>query len=193
MEELEVRVKAACSREDYDEAATALLEGYGPEVLGFLCAVMSDYDKGGDAFGQLSEDLWKGLPNFRWQCSARTWVYKLARNASHRHRRDAYRKRRQGARSSIMNDLAHRVCTRTLPFIKTETKDRFRQLRQALTETDRMVLILRVDRKLSWKEVSEVMHSEEGESHSVPALKMRFTRIKKQLRDLAEEAGLLSE
>ena len=180
----------ACDEGRHEDAATLLLEGYGPQILGFLYGVMGDYDTAGDAFGQFSEDLWSGLPAFKWRSSARTWAYTVARNASRRYHRSAYEKRRKRAATGQLQDVAHRVATRTLKFMKTDIKDRFRELRQGLSELDRTVLILRIDRKLSWQEVAEVLAGE-GEAASVAALKMRFKRLKTKLRDLAQEAGLL--
>src|ERR1700733_11025484 len=86
-EELERSVRERCERGQHEAALETLLRGYGAELYGFLVALHHDEAEAADAFSRLSEDLWKGLPGFSWECSLRTWSYVLARNASSRHRR----------------------------------------------------------------------------------------------------------
>src|SRR3954467_12676099 len=92
-EALEGALRAAWDAGELRLCATQILEGYGPEILGFLAAAMHDREAAGDVFSQFSEDLWSGLRAFRGHCSFRTWAYTLARNAAHRHRRDPLRRR----------------------------------------------------------------------------------------------------
>jgi RNA polymerase sigma-70 factor (ECF subfamily) len=76
-------------------------------------------------------------------------------------------------------------------------KDRFQQLREQLPEDDQTLLVLRVDRGLSWLELAEVMlgddapASDEQLKTEAARLRQRFQAAKHRLRKLVEEAGLL--
>ena len=50
-----------------------------------------------------------------------------------------------------------RVRSATHDYQKTDVKDRFRSLRDELDEEDQMLLVLRVDRNLSWRELALTM------------------------------------
>ena len=70
------------------------------------------------------------------------------------------------------------------------------QERSELSEEDQMVLVLRVDRSLSWVELAEVMLASDNPTASQLAteaarLRKRFQLAKAHLRKRAEEAGLV--
>ena len=72
-------------------------------------------------------------------------------------------------------------------------------LREKLTPEEQTLLILRVDRQMSWRDIATVMHDEEaGEpdeaelKRNAAALRKRFERVKNNLRELAREQGLVS-
>ncbi len=177
-------------------AATAALELYGAEIFGFLHAVARDDDLAAEAFSSFSEDLWKGLPGFRWDASLRTWSYALARNALHRLRRDPRRRARHNvplSGASQAQQLAEQLRTATLPFLRTEVKDEVRRLREALDPDDHALLVLRIDRKLSWRDIARAMPGDDEVDldRRAAALRKRFERAKLMLRELASRSGLL--
>src|SRR5437016_12395600 len=92
-EALEKELHEAFAGGELRAVATRLLEAYGPELMGFLVAVLRDKEDASDVFAQASEDMWRGLPTYRGQAAFRTWVYTIARNAAHRFRRDPLRRR----------------------------------------------------------------------------------------------------
>jgi RNA polymerase sigma-70 factor (ECF subfamily) len=71
---LETQVRSLFDRGDHAAAATAVLRGYGPELLGFLSAVHRDETAASDAFAEMSEAVWRSLPRFAWESSVRTWA-----------------------------------------------------------------------------------------------------------------------
>ena len=73
-EELETRIRVAHELAEWDEVAALALTGYGPEILGYLVAYVRDHDLGRDAFSQFGEDMWRGIPQFAWRSSFRTWA-----------------------------------------------------------------------------------------------------------------------
>jgi RNA polymerase sigma-70 factor (ECF subfamily) len=83
--------------------------------------------------------------------------------------------------------------------LRTETKSKLVELRQRLPDDDQLLLILRIDRHLSWEELARVF-LEEREDASAEALKResarlrkRFQLVKERLRALAVEHGLVHE
>jgi RNA polymerase sigma-70 factor (ECF subfamily) len=64
------------------------------------------------------------------------------------------------------------------------------RLRHSLSEEELQLLVLRVDRRLSWREVAEVL-AREGDPVDEMAVRKRFERLKAKLGKLAKEKGLL--
>lgn len=197
--DLEQRIREHCEGDAFDRAATIAVRGYGPEILGYLTAVAGTESDASEAFSMFCEDMWKGLPQFRWASSFRTWAYTLARHALHRYRRDP--KRRPGRNVAISDapgvyEVAEQVRTTTMVHLRTEIKDEFARLRAELDEDDRTLLILRVDRNMSWNEIAGILGDEpDAGDHAVrrtaATLRKRFERAKDRLRKLAKERGLL--
>jgi len=146
-------------------------------------------------------DMWNGIRDFRFECSFRTWAYSLARHAYARFgRRDP--RRRELALSQIPS-LAHleaRVRTSTRPYLRSDLKDRVTRLREQLAPEEQMLLVLRIDRDLSWVEVAQIMAESHGAGLAgaeldkvAAACRKRFERTTTKLRRLAEQQGLLPE
>jgi RNA polymerase sigma-70 factor (ECF subfamily) len=170
---------------DVRAAATAAIQGYGPQILGYLTSVLRDEDLAAEAFSAFSEDLWVGLPGFRRASSFRTWAYKLAWHAAMRTARDPKKKRQAPLRSSLASELAAKVRSSTALHLRTETKTAVQRLRDELSPEEQTLLILRIDRDLGWRDVADVMGLEEA------AIRKRFERVKDKLRALAQARGLL--
>lgn len=187
-EALDAAVDAALSSGDTRAALAKLIEGYGPELLSFLSAVHHDRDIAAEVFSITCEDLLRTFDTFRRECSFRTWLYALAKNASRRHSESNRGRARIALSQAPELEAARR--TTTAEFLRTDTKDRFRALREKLDPKDRALLVLRVDRDLPWDDVARVF-AEDGDDASPAALRKRFERIKLALKQSATEAGLL--
>jgi RNA polymerase sigma-70 factor, ECF subfamily len=180
------------------DGASLAIELYGGEVLGFLHAVARDDDLAHEAFSVFSEDLLRGLPAFRWDASLRTWCYALARNALHRLRRDPRRRARNNVslsnQGAAISAIVEQVRTATMPFLKTEIKDELRRLRDALDPDDHALLVLRIDRKMSWKDIARALPGDDGQEldRRAATLRKRFERAKTMLREMATSRGLIS-
>jgi len=189
-EVLEREVRTLCEAGDHARAATALLRGYGPELYGFVAAL--HHGDGDDVFGELSMDLWRGLPGFQWQSSLRTWAYTLARNASHRSRRKI---RREVPLDDQVAELAAEIRTKTRSFLRTEIKNKFAALRASLPVDDQELLILRVDRGLAWNDLAIALADEplEGDAITREAarLRKRFSVLKEKLLEAGRREGLV--
>jgi DNA-directed RNA polymerase specialized sigma24 family protein len=80
------------------------------------------------------------------------------------------------------------VRTNTLDYLRTETKSELTRLRDSLEPEDRELLVLRVSREMSWREVAEVLSSEAEPSaaaleRDAARLRKRFERIKQTLAE----------
>lgn len=184
-------VQALCSAGAYPEATTAALRLYGVELLGFLRALASDQDLAAEAFAELGEDVWKGLPRFRWEASLRSWMYTLARNALTQLRRDPRRRAERNLPLSIAPEMAAVVRTVTLEIQRTEVKDEFRVLREQLDPEEHEILLLRLDRGLAWKDIARILGGDDHVDARASALRKRFERAKQRLKKLAIEHGLI--
>lgn len=190
-EEVEARCLEALDRGDQAGAATVVVRGYGPQLLGYLCSVLRSEADAGEVFSMFSEDLWRGLAGFRRECPLRVWCYRLAWHAAARFLRDPYRGR---GRRLETNELSHLVEElRSSVFLgrdqaRQATLDR---LREGLSPDERALLVLRLDRGLSWAEVALVLAEERGAPVDEAALRKRFERLKDKLAERARQEGLL--
>jgi RNA polymerase sigma-70 factor (ECF subfamily) len=200
-EEFDQTLRQAFEAGAVDQTATLFLERYGGEILGFLCNRLRNSTAGADVFSEFAEDFWKGLPNFRWQSSLRSWAYALARNAASRYQKAPAQRlavhQSFGGDSPYGQQVAlHR--SKTNLYMQSEVKSRMRELRERLGEEEQNLLILRVDQKLSWKELAVAL-SDEGSGDLAEAelsrratnLRQQFQKLKSRLRAMAVEEGLL--
>jgi RNA polymerase sigma-70 factor (ECF subfamily) len=196
--DVEDQVRALCAASDYDAAATVAIRGYGPEIFSLVSALHRNEDDAADVFAMFSEALWRGLPRFAWHCSLRTWAYVIARNASHRVRKLA--RRHAGHVSlgdSVIARVAQEVRTTTLSYLRTAQRDRLAALRDSLSEDDKTLLVLRVDRGLAWDDLARVMRGAEGLASDTDLkresarLRKRFQAVKERLVALGKKQGLI--
>lgn len=152
------------------------------------------------------EDLWRALPGFEFRCSSRTWAYVLARHAELRFRSEPQRRPdRNLPFAGQLEEVPALRRTSTSPYRQTQVRERLRALRQRLHEQDELLLLLRVDRALSWREIARVLLAEAGGEagcgdtphpellleREAARLRQRFQVIKQRLRHWAEQEGLL--
>jgi RNA polymerase sigma-70 factor (ECF subfamily) len=194
-------MRAAHASGDFDEVAERAIEAYGDELGRYLAALARNPDDAAEAFSQLWEDFLRGLPAFRFEASLRTWAYTLARNALFRGARAPARREQNRVPLSrpdaqrALDDMKAQVRERTAAWRRTSVKDRLHAIRESLPREDRELLILRVDRGLSWQEVARVTAATELDDaelrRSAAGLRKRFERLKARLEKLAQAEGLL--
>jgi len=189
---LEAPIRAACETGNHAMAVTLALGLYGTELLGFLRAMAHDDDLAADAFAELSEDMWRDLPGFRWQSSLRSWSYVVARNSLNQLRRDPRRRAERNLPLSVAPDIAEALRTATREIQRTDIKDEFRLLREQLDREEHELLLLRLDRELSWKEIARITGDPDEDLDTRAAmLRKKFERAKERLKKLAVSRGLL--
>lgn len=183
-------IQAQCLAAAYPEATTAAIQLYGVELLSFLRALAHDQDLAAEAFAELGEDVWKGLPRFRWESSLRSWLYQLARNALAQLRRDPRRRAERNLPLSLAPEMAAAVRTVTRDIQRTDVKDELRVLREQLDPDEHELLLLRLDRGLAWKDIARILGGDDDLDARAAALRKRFERAKTRLKKLAIEHGL---
>lgn len=189
--ELEAQLRSLCDAHDWSGATTSAIRGYGPEILGYLVAVVGSETDAGDAFALWSENVWKGVRGFRWASTFRTWAYTVARHALSRLSQPRQRRTVPLDDSPQLLEIAEQVRSSTLVHLRTEAKDKLAQVREQLDPDDRTLLVLRIDRRLAWTEIARVMAGEEMPEAELKAfsaaLRKRFERAKDRLRKLIAE------
>ena len=183
---LDLRVRGLLDGGDPDLAATVALEDLGPAILGWLRALHGP-DDGDEVFADFAERFWKGLPGFRGESTLKAWAYRIAWNASHNFRDDAWRRRRQRLATSAASRLADRL-TRSAGAPREAA--RLARLRELLAPEDHALLVLRLDREMAWEEIAGVL-SASGPLVSAAALRKRYERVKERLGRMARDEGLL--
>jgi len=188
-EVLERAIREHWDKGDLAAAADAAVRGYGPEIYGFLAAFHRDDEDASEVWSRVTERLWSGLDRFSWQSSFRTWIYAIARNTSIRYREE---KKRQGRGQVPLGDgsevdPAVRLRTDTASWLRTSARDRFAAMRDALSEDDRMLLVLRVDKALAWNDLARVMHPDTEPPLDDEALKRESARLRKRFQLVKEQ------
>jgi RNA polymerase sigma-70 factor (ECF subfamily) len=188
-EALERAIRTACEAATWETALTIAIRGYGPELLGYLNALLRDPSEADDVFSTACENLWVGMSRFGWQSSFRTWAYAVTRNACISHVRGGRKKRGVPMSTTTLGAIAAEIRSQTASFLRTETKDRLAEIRAALDPDDQTLLILRIDRKLPWRDIAQVFGDDDGIEARAASLRKRFERLKADLREQLGRTG----
>jgi RNA polymerase sigma-70 factor, ECF subfamily len=188
-EDPEVAIRQLLAHQDWNGATDAVLRMYGSEIIGWLSDALRNDADAHDAFSRTAEQLWRSLQSFDGRCSMRTWMYLLARHAVHYIRNQAKFRREQLV--SHVPSVAHAVThiwntTRRAAVHHTNV---YAEIREQLDEDDRLLLVLRVDRNLTWRDIAHVIVGEDATTEQLEqkaaTLRKQFERVKVLLRDMA--------
>jgi len=177
---------------DLHRAATGALRMYGPAILKYLRSILGEDEAAYEVFSEFSEDLWKALRRFRREASVRSWTYKLAWTAAQDWKRRAARHPVQRLGTDEMSEIVAEIRSTTPLHERADAKDRWNELKAALGTEDRSLLVLRVEQRLSWREIADVMATR-GDPLDAATLRKRFERLKSRLHELAAKHGLSAE
>jgi RNA polymerase sigma-70 factor (ECF subfamily) len=194
----ETSIRAASDVGDFRRATHATLEAYGTEIFTLLSSMHAISADAEDAFSAFAERLFLTMPRFRWDCSMRTWAYRLGRNASRDVRRASKAGRNQPITDASISALVVRLRTATASYLADEKKHAFARLREELPEDDRELLVLRVNRGMEWLDIARIFveddaPGEEPLKREASRLRKRFQLVKDRLRAEGRARGLIEE
>jgi RNA polymerase sigma-70 factor, ECF subfamily len=182
---LESEIRELCLQRNFREASHKALSEYGAEILGWLVSVVPNQQIAEDICQDFCLAFWHALPGFEWKSSLRVWTYSLARYTRNRYYRDKHRKRQPESLSQFESELSVGLSTILSRMYQEQRLSQLAQLRRQLSEDEQTLLILRVDRELSFREIGEVMDWEEATARK------NFQYAKSKLTKLAKEAKLI--
>lgn len=179
MTNVDAELRRLLRADRFMEATTLVLRSLGPEILGFLSGVLGNVD-GDEVFAAFSESLWRSLPSYRSQCGIRTWAYMLARQQIARHRKGARGHRAQvriSELADVLQDVRRTYTTRHATLTR---------LRNELSIEDRELLILRIDRELSFDEIA-LLFVEDPSTADEQALRREAARLRKRFQLIKDQ------
>jgi RNA polymerase sigma factor (sigma-70 family) len=184
---------------DLSGAATLTLRLYGAQVLRFLALRVHRQVDREDAFSQFCEDFWRGFARFDWRCALGTWLFTLAHHAGMRLLDRAHRRREVYSPALESDGLPSRGDPQPgeAHYLRADVQDRMRELRRALPDSQQILLALRVDQTLSWEQLAVTLRDvprNAGElelQRAAARVRARFGAVKRRLRALAEQEGLI--
>lgn len=194
---LDERVRALIAEKKIKEAITLVFQTLGAEVFGFLIRAMKDESDADEVFALLRERVWHSIAKFRWQCTLRTWIYRIARNESSRFASGTQRRNRGRASFSELDNVVAAIRSGTQSIRFSEKLDKLKALRDELPIEDRTLLILNVDRDLGFKEIARIFLGETDEptpeelKREAARLRKRFQLLKQRITKRAREDGLI--
>jgi RNA polymerase sigma-70 factor (ECF subfamily) len=195
---LDEQVRSLVLADDVTGATTAALRALGPEVFGFIIGALGREHDADEVFAITSERLWRSLASFEWRCSLRTWAYVIARREITRYRESTRRHDLKRVPVSEIADVVAAVTTQAHTTHRSiERREKVSQLRDELPLDDRQLLILRVDRQLSWDEIALAFADDpaacgdDERKRESARLRKRFQLVKERLAARARVEGLL--
>ena len=137
------RVKNLLAEAQIEGAAQTALDAYGAEIFGFLIGVLQDFASARKVYAVVSQRAAGEIATFAWHTSLRVWLYGLARAA--------LSDRRERARAIAPPHAETLATVSRRPIGVTRA---IAALRRELTEEERELLILRIDRGLDWTQLA---------------------------------------
>jgi RNA polymerase sigma-70 factor (ECF subfamily) len=174
---------------DAKRAAEEAIRAYGPSVLGLLHRLLARPELADDAFSLFAEQLWSSMATFERRATMRTWCFRLARNVAITVQRESWQRNRRRLATTEAERIAEDVRTKSALRLERQSQVVTRLARHFSLD-EQTLLSLRVDQRMTWDEIAEVLSSPE-EPVGAPALRKRFERLTEKLRDLARDEGLL--
>jgi len=183
-------LRELCEQRRLHDALTRGLSQIGAEIMSFLAASLRDETETREGFSIFCAALWEALPTFRWECSFRTWSYVLARHAIGRVVRERGRAKALVALPPEIEEVAASVRSATPEYLRTNMRKKVAALRRDLEPEERELLILRINRELSWDEIARVElgpgeHDAAAIARAAAALRKRFERLRAKIKEKA--------
>lgn len=165
------------------QAYEALILHYQAPVYNLVFRLLNDYSDASDVVQEVFLKVFRNIGSFRGQSSLKTWIYRIAVNEAHNHRRWFCRHRKQEI--GLDRDDDERSYQDTLsdpgrsPYEIASDREAHRILEaaiQRLNPTFRAAVVLRDMEDLSYEEIADVLQI------SLGTVKSRIMRGREALR-----------
>ncbi len=151
IDHIDSQILASCQQENYDAATRLILAGYRRSVCSYLSVRARDRACADEAFSLFLEDIWRGLPGFRFQCKVHAWVFTIARNALCRQMKARWR---WGSRHVSLESQEERLEARQFADVAGVMAGRIWPLVATLPPHDLSLLGKRIALSMAWKEIA---------------------------------------
>lgn len=147
----EKQIGVHCERASFVNATNLILDHYGPELRAFLSSRTNNRMSMEEVYSVVSEDVWKGLPRFRFQGQVRSWIYVLARNALSRH----FKRRQRWRSRHVAAELDEYQAEERLSVAgQLDRSTELAPLLSELPEADRHLLECRLVHAMPWRDIA---------------------------------------
>lgn len=167
-------------------AAGLLFRRLGPEIAGYLAASCREGETAREAYARTQEATLRGLSSFDGRASLRTWLYVVARSQLVLVLRDEARRSRRLTPLDHHPEVWERAAPTATPAPSASRLEDVHRLRAMLSDEDREILVLRVERDLPWEEVARVFA---GEAAEPPVLRREAARLRKRFQAIRERVA----
>jgi RNA polymerase sigma-70 factor (ECF subfamily) len=165
---------AAAERVELERTFDRLLAENGPALTRLAASYTNTPADRDDLVQEIALSIWRGLPQFRGECSERTFIFRIAHNRAVTH---VTRRRPQTAAEEI--DIPDSAPNPEAGFAREQQSERLRRAVHALPLLYRQVVTLMLE-GLDYGEIAQVLGLSEG---NVGA---RLSRARQMLRESME-------
>ncbi len=171
-------------RAGIEEAYEELIDRYEQQVYGMVYRLLGNQSDACDVVQEVFLKIFRGVKSFREQSSLRTWIYRIAVNEAHNHRRWFVRHCRHevsmtDGRSEHAGTLEYTPDRGLSPFEQTLESEHRTLIEQALARINpafQTAVVLRDIQNLSYEEIAEILQV------SLGTVKSRILRGREALR-----------
>jgi RNA polymerase sigma-70 factor (ECF subfamily) len=171
-------------RAGIEEAYEELISRYEQPVYGMVYRLLGNQSDASDVVQEVFLKVFRGVASFREQSSLRTWIYRIAVNEAHNHRRWFARHCRHevsmtDGQAERGNSLEYTPDRGLSPYEQTLESEHRTLIEHALTRinpTFHTAVVLRDIQNLSYEEIAEILQV------SLGTVKSRILRGREALR-----------
>jgi RNA polymerase sigma-70 factor, ECF subfamily len=171
-------------RAGIEEAYQELIDRYEQPVYGVVYRLLEQPGDASDVVQEVFLKVFRGVNSFRQQSSLRTWIYRIALNEAHNHRRWFNRHCRreisiENGYGDGKNLLESASDTGRSPFdqaLETENRTLIERALARINPVFRTAVVLRDIQNLSYEEIAEILQV------SLGTVKSRILRGREALR-----------
>jgi len=171
-------------RAGIEEAYEELISRYEQPVYGMVYRLLGNQSDASDVVQEVFLKVFRGVASFREQSSLRTWIYRIAVNEAHNHRRWFARHCRHevsmtDGQAERGNSLEYTPDRGLSPYEQTLESEHRTLIEHALTRINpsfQTAVVLRDIQNLSYEEIAEILQV------SLGTVKSRILRGREALR-----------